>query len=42
MKLLRIIYTDKLSNKRIRQRMIKNRDKNIKKNFKLLSKLVRS
>ena len=30
-KLLRIIYTDKLSNKRIRQRMIKNQDKNIKK-----------
>ena len=42
MKLLRIIYTDKLSNKRIRQRMIKNQDKSIKKNFKLLSKLVRS
>lgn len=26
-----MIYTDKLSNKRIRQRMIKNQDKNIKK-----------
>lgn len=26
-----MIYTDKLSNKRIRKRMIKNQDKNIKK-----------